>query len=71
MVTSGLPITSCRAALATLTLTDDVYVVSWIGSGGFELGSRVTRKPGEMEYAVSVNDDGTPNSDLLNVAKIK
>jgi hypothetical protein len=59
-----------RAALATLTLTDDVYVVRWIGSGEFELGSRVSRKPGEMEYAVSVNDDGTPNSDLLNVAKI-
>jgi hypothetical protein len=44
--------------------------VRWIGAGQFELGSRVTRKHGQMEYAVSVNADGTPNNDLLEVAKI-
>ena len=59
-----------RAALATLTLTNAVYFVRRIGIGEFQRESRVTRKPGQMEYAVSVNEDGSPNSDLLNVAKI-
>jgi hypothetical protein len=55
---------------ATLTLTNAVYVVRWVGIEEFQLGSRVMRKPGQMEYAVSVNEAGSPNSDLLNVAKI-
>lgn len=58
-------------SIASLTLSDDVHVVKWIGPGEFELGSRVTRKPGQIEHLMSVDADGSPNDDLLNVALIR
>ena len=59
-----------RSEIAALTLTDDVHVVKWTGGGEFELGSRVSRKPGQEEFLVSIDPDGTPNEDLMNVAQM-
>lgn len=59
-----------RAQLATLTLVEDVYVATIPENGRYGIGSRVTRKAGQMEYLVSVNDDGTPNDDLINLPKL-
>ena len=58
-----------RAELATLMQRDEVYVVRWDGPGTFTAGSRVIAKPGAMEYPMSINDDGTPNGELLEAAR--
>jgi hypothetical protein len=58
-----------RAELATLMDRDEVYTVQWDGPGTFTAGSRVRPKPGPMAFPMSVDEDGTPNGDLMNVAR--
>lgn len=57
-----------RVDLATLIDRDDVYVGRWLDDNTIAAGSRVRLKPGQIEYAMSVDENGVPNDDLMRVA---
>jgi hypothetical protein len=58
-----------HAEIANLVATDEVYVVRDFIEGGFDFGSRVSRKAGANEFLVSVDADGRPNGDLFNLTR--
>ena len=60
-----------RVELATLIVRDDVYVARWLEDNTIAAGSRVRLKPGQIEYAVSVDESGVPNNDLMQVASFR
>ena len=56
--------------IANLVDSDQVFVVKWTGPGEFAAGSRVSRKPGQHEYLVSIDENGAPNAELLEAAPL-
>jgi hypothetical protein len=58
-----------RAELANLAMMDELYVVKEFKDGMFDLGCRVRRKPGPMEYLESYTSDGQSNNDLLKLPR--